>query len=310
MIKKNIINLKVNNMRIWICAIAKMEELYIREWIEWNKKIGIDHIVLADNNDSDYEILLQPIIQDYIDEGYVELIDKKNILGVQQPFYNEVYLNRRDEFDWMGFIDIDEFIELPAYNNNIHKFLSDIKFINCEAVILSWLLYNDNGQLYYENKPVIERFTKSISEYNYIGIKYFIRSLQEITKLISHHSPENIYPKEFNINVVDVLGDKNFERNLRNNTTNKYTQIKRQEEYYNIAYISHYITKSTEEYIKYRMLRGRGDRKINAYELRYTYKFYFNFNEKTNEKQKLFDKYENKINIFQNEILKKYNNII
>ena len=78
-------------MKVWICAIAKMEELYIREWIEWHKKIGIDHIIIGDNNDSNYDKPLQPIIKDYIDEGYVELINKNDVLAAQNSFYNEIY---------------------------------------------------------------------------------------------------------------------------------------------------------------------------------------------------------------------------
>ena len=42
----------MNKLEIWICAVAKMEELYIREWIIWNKKIGITRIIIGDNNDS------------------------------------------------------------------------------------------------------------------------------------------------------------------------------------------------------------------------------------------------------------------
>ena len=37
-------NKLMNKLEIWICAVAKMEELYIREWIIWNKKIGITEL--------------------------------------------------------------------------------------------------------------------------------------------------------------------------------------------------------------------------------------------------------------------------
>ena len=83
-------NKLMNKLEIWICAVAKMEELYIREWIIWNKKIGITHIIIGDNNDSNYHIPLQPIIQDFIDEGYVELINKNDIKCVQNTFYKEI----------------------------------------------------------------------------------------------------------------------------------------------------------------------------------------------------------------------------
>ena len=167
----------MNKLEIWICAVAKMEELYIREWIIWNKKIGITHIIIGDNNDSNYHIPLQPIVQDFIDEGYVELINKNDIKHIQNTFYKEIYQLRKREFDFIGFIDIDEFIELPSYENNINNFLSDSKFANYDAIIIPWLNYGDNDQLHYENKPLKERFIKPILK-DQSGIKYFIKSLQ------------------------------------------------------------------------------------------------------------------------------------
>ena len=293
-------------MRIWICAVAKMEELYIREWIEWHKNIGIDHIVLGDNNDSDYDHPLQPIIQDYIDEGYVEYVNKNDVLNVQQPFYNEIYLNRKNEFDWMGFIDIDEFVELPAYNNDIHKFISDDIFINADAIIFQWLMYTDNEQVYYENKPVKERFTTSIKKKKkWLGIKYFIKSILDIKHINSIHCPEDIKPKTISINIVDVLGNKDFNKDIR--PYGNYVRIERNAEYFNNAYISHYIYRSTEEFIKYKMLRGRCDRKIGKYDIRYTMNMYFQSNTKTDEKIKLFYQYKDLTDNFSKNIIQKYN---
>ena len=293
-------------MNIWICAVAKMEELYIREWIEWNKKIGVDHIVIGDNNDSDYNKPLCPIIQDYINDGYVEVINKNDVLHVQQPFYNEVYKNINTKCDWIGFIDIDEFIELPAYNNNIHLFLDDNKFKQSDAVILCWKIFNDNEQIYYENKPVKERFKKYIYKTD-IGIKFFIKTnIKNIQYLHSIHNPINsrYINKNILIKCIDVLGNPNFKR-ICVSHFNQFSEIICNEQYYNIAYISHYVTKSTEEYIKYKALRGRCDKKYN-YFIRYTKDFYFSINNKTKEKLELFDKYENIIKDIQNKELKKY----
>lgn len=40
-------------MRTAICAIAKNEQWYINDWIEYHLKLGIDHIYLYDNNEAD-----------------------------------------------------------------------------------------------------------------------------------------------------------------------------------------------------------------------------------------------------------------
>jgi hypothetical protein len=285
-------------MKIWICAIAKMEELYIREWIDWHKKLGIDHIVLGDNNDSDYKISLQSIIQDYIDEGYVELVNKQNEINCQQQhFYNEIYQTRKHKFDWIGFIDIDEFIELPAYKD-IHLFLNENRSI--DAVVLPWKIYGDNEHIYYENKPVKERFI-SPNKSKHASIKYFIKSLDKILQIKSFHIP---FKNKTVDNLPIIACDSTFEE-LKIWNLNS-TQILVNKNHYNTAYISHYITKSTEEYIKYKVLRGRADRAIGKYDLRYTYNFYFKYNIKTLEKEKLFEDYQIKIKESENEQLKKY----
>ena len=249
------------------------------------------HIVIGDNNDSDYDKPLQPIIQDYINEGFVEIINLNNQLGIQQSTYIKVYQERKNEFDWIGFIDIDEFIELPAYNNDIHLFLSDNKFKDTDSIILPWLNYGDNDQLYYENKPVKERFTKFINQED-VCIKYFIKSFNNTMESISIHNPlTNVFNNKL-INVCDSLGNYNINyKKVGNNITNIYTNI----DYYNNAYIAHYITKSTEEYIKYKILRGRETRSIGNYKLRYTIDFYYWINKKNIEKDKLFEIYKQKI---------------
>lgn len=298
--------------KVWICAIAKMEERYIREWVEWHKKIGIDHIVLGDNNDSDYDKPLQPIIQDYVDEGFVEIINVNDKLGYQRDFYNNTYKERKDEFDWIGFIDIDEFVELKA-NNDIHDFLNQSKFTNFNSILFCWLCYGDSEHLYYEDKPVKQRFNRlEKSRPNYVGIKFFIRGkIDGINRLSSIHNPElGKFEDGFQIKVCDVLGNRNFKRFINKEKGPKhYTRIHYDFRYYQTAYLSHYITKSTEEYIQYKILRGRCDRNVNDYDIRYTQRFYFNHNNKSKIKQQLFNKYLKDINQSTEEQLKKYNMI-
>ena len=42
--------IKMNNMRTSICCIAKNEDLYIDEWINYHKKLGFDHFFIYQNN--------------------------------------------------------------------------------------------------------------------------------------------------------------------------------------------------------------------------------------------------------------------
>ena len=44
-------NNKLNQIKICICTIGKNENKYIKEYVEYYKKLGINKIYLYDNND-------------------------------------------------------------------------------------------------------------------------------------------------------------------------------------------------------------------------------------------------------------------
>lgn len=114
-----------------LCTIFKDEEPYLKEWIEFHRIIGIDHFYMYNNNSSDDgERVLKP----YIDMGIVSLIS-----WPQNQAQLEAYKNgcerARGETEWLGFIDIDEFI-IPEVKNNIYEVL--LEFKNRPAVLLYW----------------------------------------------------------------------------------------------------------------------------------------------------------------------------
>lgn len=38
-------------MKVAICVIARLENNYLREWVEYYLKLGVDTIFLGDNNE-------------------------------------------------------------------------------------------------------------------------------------------------------------------------------------------------------------------------------------------------------------------
>ena len=41
-------------MKVYVCALAKNEHLYINEWVNHYVKLGVDKIFIFDNDDSKY----------------------------------------------------------------------------------------------------------------------------------------------------------------------------------------------------------------------------------------------------------------
>ena len=46
---------------------------------------------------------------------------------------------------------------------NINDFLSSNAFKNCQSIIINWKYYGDNDKIFYEPKPLRERFIKPIN---------------------------------------------------------------------------------------------------------------------------------------------------
>ena len=137
---------------ISICQIFKDEAPYLREWIEYHMMIGIDHFYFYDNNSSDgYESIIQP----YIEKGIITLV-KWPKEHAQVEAYEDCIRRFRNESDWIGFIDVDEFI-VPVAENSFPKFLN--RFSKKPAVLIYWRVFNSGGMVDRDlNGLVIEDF--------------------------------------------------------------------------------------------------------------------------------------------------------
>ena len=54
LISLNEIYFKIKNTKVCICTLGKKENRYVREFVEYYEKYGIDKIFLYDNNDLNF----------------------------------------------------------------------------------------------------------------------------------------------------------------------------------------------------------------------------------------------------------------
>lgn len=254
-------------MKVAICAICKNENLYIREWIEWHKNIGISKIFLYDNNDTDGE-LVEPVIHDYIESGLVDLDTKyRGSYGLsrQMTVYTNCYLKKCKDYDWCAFIDIDKFINTDG--KDINDILSNKIYNEFLSIRLFYKMYTDNGLVTHgDTYNVRERFT----EWNTCcNGKSIIRCNEPEIPFINCHG------SEFAIPTCDATGI--YEPYLYEGSTIGDSPI------YEVMWVDHFRYKSLEEYIK-KMDRGYpyGIKGVNPWFL--SLEFYFRENEKTQEK--------------------------
>lgn len=283
-----IINKKGKLNKICLCAVAKGENKYIREFIEHYRNYGIDKIYIFDNNDKNGE-KFEDVIDDYIKVGFVELIDYKDIKNPQIQSYNDCYKRYNKLYDWLIYFDIDEFIYLKDFTS-FKSFLNDKRFDKCNRVQFNWLFLTDNNLLYYEDKPLMKRFRekdprikgkKFIGE---VGIKSVIRGNIKNFKITSAHILNR------HTRSCDGFGNRKKVKNVI--TT---------EPDFDFYYIKHYYCKSTEEFINNKLKKSDVFFKNDVNMLKI--KVYFGYNKITKEKLDFIEK-ETKYNLtmFRNKI--------
>ena len=267
------------NLKVCICTLGKDENRYITEFVEHYKNYGVDKIYLYDNNDINGE-KFENVIGKYIANEYVEIINWRGVKG-KSTYYrimNTCYQTYHDKYEWLIFYELDEFLYLKNYKN-IKTFLMNKKFNKCQSVQLNWVHMSDNNQLFYENKPLAERFPikgKNVvkNQYNMICyVKTIIRGhLKNISITQNHVLSEKIYG-------CDGFGHKSQVDGI----------ISRNPDY-KFNYIRHYYGKSVQEFVEKMnrgdLLRGNGKNII-----RWAIEKFFYINNVTLEKLEYIRKY-------------------
>ena len=228
-------------MKIALVAIAKDEDNYLREWLDYHFKIGFDDAYVYCNN-------WQPHIA--VPKN-THLIDWPG--EVQQlNAYNDFISKFSKDYDWALFIDVDEFFVPNQFKDAKEAFAY---YKDYYGIGFNWKLFGSNGLEKADySKGVIERFTKSQNGLNKhiktainfkkcnemsiidyvrfcnphfvgIAIRYFFTMRADLMKYVMGPFSE-----------IDMFSTKTWDK----------------------PYIAHYITKSKEEFLE-RRSRVRAD---------------------------------------------------
>jgi hypothetical protein len=207
-------------MKIALVCIAKNEDYYLEEWMDYNHKLGFDNIFIYMNDwSTDIE---RPYLVKYNCPG-----DIKQLIA-----YNHFIHFYKSNFDYVAFLDCDEFITLVKHNN-IKEFLYE--YHNPNGICLNWYLFGSNNKLKRENNSLLKQFQYRNSEIDK-HIKVIMNLKSDFNMILPHNA--NISVKDTNGN--NVWGPFNF-----NGPSD-------------IAYINHYRNKTYEDY-ELRCERGRAD---------------------------------------------------
>jgi uncharacterized repeat protein (TIGR02543 family) len=124
-----------------------MENRYLEEWLRHYVGLGVDKIVIFDNNDTEGKYAENIFDLEYVKEcKNKEIIDVYPIPGEKQAqtkSYNKCYEIYGENYDWLMFFDIDEFLMLEKHST-IQEFLAQPIFTPYEMIHINWKVYDDN----------------------------------------------------------------------------------------------------------------------------------------------------------------------
>lgn len=211
-------------MKVALVCIAKNEENYIEEWIDYHVKLGFDGIYVYQN---DWRFDLKK------DKLHKLILDGSN---KQRVAYRKFVVDYSEQYDWIAFYDVDEFLVLKKHKT-IQEFLSEYE--DYEGVAINSVYFGCNGQTIVKdnNYSTLKRFTK-----RQIGIDKHIKCIMKSNKdlIMDVHNAVNVH------NVVDTnkkffySGSFHFDGNDE------------------IAQLNHYWVKTYDEF-KAKCDRGRAD---------------------------------------------------
>ena len=264
-------------MKVAVCCIGRSENRYIREYVEHYKNIGVDKIFIYDNN-YDGEEYFEDVINDYISQGIVDIINYRNRTICQLSAYQDCYDRYGKEYDWILFIDCgDEYLYMEGFTN-IKAFLNQEKFNNYEIIHINLLTYGDNNLVIYDGKKLCERFTEPIKPLNFTKsysfpendhISSIVRGkLPKVVWNSTPHTPSNA------LRCCDAAGKPQ-------QSTSPFIHPYD----FTFAHFKHYTTKTIQEYLGVKSMRGYPDANKDFFKKSDVVNAFFsNNNEHTEEK--------------------------
>lgn len=216
-----------------VCAIAKNEGPYFKEWIEWHLDHGVEKFYIYDNESTDDT---KDILLPYIQSGVVEY---KYWPGYRRQLaaYDDCLEHFRFASRWIAFIDLDEFI-VPVKDASIPEFLK--RFESFAAVEVNWLVYGSGGRKTKSPGTMMERFRFHSRPDHYLNrhVKSIVDPRRVFTMIGCHEAAK----------ISGFVADSHGQPVKKN--------FREREPQQDIIRINHYAVRSYEEFLE-KQARGR-----------------------------------------------------
>lgn len=267
----------MEDIRIALVAIGRGENKYAVEFVDYYKKLRFDDIFILDNNHEGEEHF-EDVLQPYIDEGFVHIIDYRGVTEykLQVKLYTEMYNKLSSNYDWIAYFDFDEFLWLEQ-DENVKDYLARPWFVNFNQILLNWKIYTDNNMIYDDGRPCLERFTTPMPIMKCVEYMNVPENMH--VKPIIRTGLPNMFMDIPHMFVTDELVDTTCNASGEQIRNYFFTPLA-----YDYAYVKHFTTKTIDEFITNKYSKGVGDRDIQMFYATYPIERFFKYNDLTDEK--------------------------
>ena len=141
-------------MKLACVAIVKNEQNHVAEWIAYQLAIGFDTVIVFDNQSTDDTAARIRAFAPHYDVRLHEWT--MTTPDYQTRCYEHAARSYTDEFDWLAFFDIDEFLVLdPGFD--LKSILN--LFPATPAIGVPWAMFGSSGHTEKPDGLLIEAFT-------------------------------------------------------------------------------------------------------------------------------------------------------
>lgn len=239
-------------MNIGIGAIFRDEFDYIIEWLAWHQLAGFEYFYIADNGSTDGTLALLEALETC---GYIKLVHQPIVeKNAQIKAYEKILQLAIGNSQAVFFIDADEFICHDSFRDGeeLRSAQALLTPSDVGALALTWRLFGSSGNLNFEDRPVVERFTKhadyessklikSAVKVGYVqSMSVHYARLQSSVKYVDASAKfidDFITFKDGNKVLADVSG-------MRESACSQRLMI------------NHYVVKSKQEFVEKKVKRG------------------------------------------------------
>lgn len=132
-----------------VASVFRDETRYLREWVEYYRLVGADHLYLLCNDQlPEYDRVLE-ILRPYVDSGFVDLTRVPDLAGLPpidfwQAMAEQAFASACHETEWLAMLDLDEFL-FPVVDADVASGIRRLDSPGLGGIAVNWCVFGSSG---------------------------------------------------------------------------------------------------------------------------------------------------------------------